>query len=99
MKTCPHCAAEIRVNELPHPGLWKDYRVCPGCGGRFTTDPATKRRQAIFIVVAVVSLVLTILMYIGNTGWLVPALMSYLFLGVWIYRGNKQLFFVPYDGE
>jgi hypothetical protein len=100
MQTCPHCDTEIRVNELPHPGLLKNYRICPKCGGRFTVDLDTKYRQAIYLVVALISLVFTVFLYFDDTVWLIPALFSYVVLGLLLYWGNKKVFFVPYeDGQ
>ena len=96
MQTCPHCDIEIRVRELRHPGLFKNFRICPNCGGSFTADTDTKYRQAIFIFVAVVSMVLTLLQYFQGSGWMIPAIVSYVLLGLIIYWGNRHVFFVPY---
>jgi len=96
--TCPHCSIEIRINELPHEGLFESYRLCPGCGGQFTVDKNTKYRQAALIVIALISLALTILLYFGESRWLVPAVISYAVLGLLIYWGNKKVYFVPYEG-
>lgn len=85
------------MRELDHPGLFENYRVCPGCGGRFTPDRKTKYRQAMSILVAIVSLVFTVLLYFQGTDWLIPGLISYLVLGLMIYRGNKRIYLVPYD--
>ena len=95
MPTCPHCSLEIRVRELRHQGLFKNFRICPNCGGRFTVDTDTKHRQAAFIVIAVISLALTLLLYDRDAKWLIPALVSYVVLGLLIYWGNKRVFFVP----
>jgi hypothetical protein len=97
MQRCPHCSREVRIRELPHPGLLENYRICPNCGGRFTVDSDTKYRQAIFIVVALVSLAFTLFLYFDDTAWLMPALVSYVVLGVLLYWGNKKVFFVPYN--
>jgi len=97
MLTCPHCKHEIRVNELPHQGLFKSFRICPECGGSFTTDSDTKYGQAIFIFIAIISLVLTIMLYFDSTGWLLPAIVSYAILGLLVYWGNKRIYFVPYN--
>lgn len=99
MKTCPHCQIEIRVRELPHPGLFSNFRVCPGCGGRFTVDTDTRIRQAICLPIALISLAFTILLYFRGTDWLAPSLASYVALGLLIYWGNRQLFFVPYKPD
>jgi hypothetical protein len=99
MQTCPHRNIEIRVRELPHQGLFGSFRVCPKCGGRFTVDTDTKYRQAACILIAVVSLVFTISLYFRGSEWLIPALVSYLVLGLLIYWGNRQLYFVPYEKD
>ena len=97
MQTCPHCNIEIRVKELRHQGLFKNYRICPDCGGSFTVDQKTKHMQAAFIVFAIISLVYTILLYYQDFKWLIPALVSYVVLGLLIYWGNRKVFFVPYE--
>lgn len=99
MQRCPHCNIEIRVRELPHQGIWKNFRICPGCGGYFTVDTKTKYRQAIFLLIAVVSLILTLLMYYQGSEWMIPAIVSYIILGIVIYWGNKHVFFVPYQED
>lgn len=99
MQTCPHCNIEIRVRELPHQGLFETFRVCPNCEGRFTVDTDTKYRQATCILIAVISLVFTILLYFRVSEWMIPALLSYVVLGLFIYWGNRKLFFVPYEKD
>ena len=99
MQTCPHCNIEIRVKELPHQGLFKSFRICPNCGGCFTADTKTKHRQAISIFIAVVSLILTLLLYFQGSEWMIPAIVSYVILGIIIYWGNKHVFFVPYQED
>lgn len=99
MQTCPHCHSEIKLRELRHQGMWKNYRLCSACGGAFTVDSATRTRQAMFIVVAVVSLVFTLFLYFVGTQWLLPALVSYGFLAGLVYWGNKHVTFVPYESE
>ena len=59
-------------------------------------DIKTRYRQAIFIFIAIVSLVLTVLLYFQGTEWLIPAMISYLILALLIYWGNKHIFLVPY---
>jgi hypothetical protein len=72
--------------------------MCPACNQAFEVDPTTKRRQAAFIVLALVSLVLTVLMWVDVTKWLPYALPSYLLLGAAIYFGNRRVFFVKSAG-
>jgi hypothetical protein len=62
-------------------------------------DTDTKYRQAAFLVITVISLAFTILLYYGYSKWLIPALVSYVVLGLLIYWGNKKLFFVPYQED
>jgi uncharacterized paraquat-inducible protein A len=97
MRTCPQCNIEIRIRELPHQGLFESFRVCPRCGGRFTVDTNTTYRQAAFIFILLLSLAFTVLLYFRGTAWLIPALVSYVVLGLFIYWGNRQLFFVPHE--
>ncbi len=44
-----------------------------------------------------ISLVFTVLLYFGDVGWLMPALASYVVLGLLLYWGNKNVFLVPYS--
>jgi hypothetical protein len=90
---------EICLRELKHPGLFKNYRVCPNCHGKFTPDTRTKHRQAIFIIVSIISLVLTMLLYFKGTEWLFPSIISYVIFVLLIYWGNKHIFLVPYQSE
>ena len=99
MTTCPHCSIEIRLRELRHQGLLKNFRICPNCGGSFTVDTNTKYRQAIFLFIALVSLAFTTLLYFKGSPWLTPALVSYVILGLLIYWGNKKLYLVPYPKD
>jgi len=94
-RSCPHCQVSVDIRSLRHQGMFKSYRICPNCQGPFEVDAKTKRRQALFIVLAMVSLTLTILVYYRGDGWLLPACISYLLLAVLIYWGNKKVYFVP----
>ncbi|HUV20584.1 MAG TPA: hypothetical protein VMZ32_02250 [Gammaproteobacteria bacterium] len=85
------------MRELRHPRLFANYRRCPHCGDCFTVDPDTKRRQAVCIVIALISLLFTVLLYFGDDRWLIPALVSYAVLVILIYHGNKRVFLVPWS--
>jgi len=97
MQRCPHCRTEIIIRELPHQGFFRSDRVCPKCNGNFTVDADTKRRQALFIIILLISLIFTLLLYYNVTNWLIPALTSYIVLGLLIYWSNKKVFLVPYN--
>lgn len=99
MHTCPHCSVEIIIRELPHQGLFASFRVCPECNEKFTVDKKTKYRQALCIFLATISLVLTILLYFQGTQWLEASIISYVAVGILIYRGNKRLFYIPYEDD
>lgn len=99
MTKCPHCSIEIRLRELRHQGFLKSFRICPNCKGSFTVDTDTKYRQAIFIFIALISLAFTMLLYFRGSKWLIPALVSYVILGLLIYWGNKQVYLVPYQKD
>lgn len=62
-------------------------------------DAKTKRRQAAFILVAIIALVLTVLLYQQGAYWLTPALIVYGVLAALVYRGNRQVYLVPVDDE
>lgn len=96
MKACPYCNTGIDIRKLDHPGLFANYRVCPECGGLFTVDTDTKYRQAIFIVIALISLVYTLQLYFCGSEWLVPSLASYVVLGLLMVWGNRKVYFVPF---
>jgi hypothetical protein len=87
------------MRELPHPGWFANYRICPVCSESFTADPGTKFRQALFIIIALVSCAFTVLLYIGSSKWLIPALVSYVVFGLLLYWANKKMFLVPYKNN
>jgi len=99
MQTCPYCKHEIRLNELPHQGFFNSFRICPNCGGKFTVDNSTKHRQAIFIIIALISLAFTVLLYFKGIDWFIPSITSYIVLGGLIYWGNKKLYLVPFKKD
>jgi len=99
MKICPYCGIEICIRRLPHPGFFKNYRICPNCQEKFTVDIDTKYRQAFCLCIVLVSLVFTLLLYMKNFEWLLPALVSYAVFGLVLYWGNKKLFYVPYKKD
>ena len=99
MKTCPYCQTEIIVKELPHPEVFKNYGICPKCNGSFTVDTDTKYRQALCLIIGIMSLVFTLFLYFDNNDWLIPAIASYVALGFITYWGNKKLYFVPYKKQ
>ena len=97
MLFCPHCQQQVELRNLPHPSLFADFRVCPGCKGKFTPDAATKKRQAVLLVVAVASLAFTSLWYFSSPVWLIPALITYVIMGLLIYHGNRRIYLVPFN--
>jgi hypothetical protein len=96
---CPHCHKGVVMRELRHPGLFANYRRCPHCGCCFTVDPDTRWRQALCIVIAFISLLFTTMLYLDDSSWLSPALLSYAALAILIYHGNKKVFLVPWSRD
>jgi predicted RNA-binding Zn-ribbon protein involved in translation (DUF1610 family) len=88
---CPHCNDAIVMRELRHQGLFACHRLCPHCGKAFSVDRDTRRRQAVCLVVALFSLLFSVLLYAGFDAWLLPALLSYAVLAILIYRGNQRV--------
>ncbi len=99
MHACPFCAGRFHVRALPHQSWWKNYRICPHCGGSITVDRDTKIRQYLFLLLTTISLVFTVMLYFESDAWLIPALASYLAMGVVLYRGTKQVRFVPCEQD
>ena len=97
MLRCPHCNAEICLQQLPYQGLFANFRICAHCAGGFTVDPETRRRQAVFLIVTLIATVITLLLYIRGTVWLIPALVIYVVWGMIFYRANKLMFLVTYQ--
>lgn len=94
MPDCPHCHTPIDLRKVKHEGLFVSYRICPACHQAFEVDAKTKRLQVVTILLALISLVLTVLMYIDVEKWLPYAVPSYLLIGIIVYYGNKRVFFV-----
>lgn len=97
MLPCPHCKNPVDLRRLEHQGVLASHRVCPHCKESFEVDPKTRRRQTAFIVLATVSLVLTVLMYFDFHRWAVFAVPTYVILGALIYLANKRVYLVKYD--
>jgi hypothetical protein len=95
MPECPHCKKVIDGNDLRDQFSIKSYRLCPSCDNPFTVDPATRYRQVIGLVIALISLAITLCLYFRGTDWLIPAIISYIILGLYIWWGNKRVEFVP----
>lgn len=99
MHSCPFCSGLFDVRALPHQSWWKNYRLCPQCGGKITVDRDTKIRQILFIVIAFISLGFTVMLHFEGNAWLLPALASYLVMAVVLYWGTKHVRFVPYESD
>ena len=99
MTTCPHCEEAIELRTLPHHGLFVSYRTCPICAEMFDVDPKTKKLQALWLILLLISLALTIFLYLQGTAWLFPACITYLVLGALLYWGNRRVYLVPADPE
>jgi len=97
MPECPHCRQVIDGKDLRDQFSLKPYRSCSSCARPFTVDVSTKYRQAIGLVIAFFSLVLTFGWFFRGIDWLIPAIISYIILGLFIYWGNKRVVFVPYE--
>ena len=97
MLRCPHCERPVDLRALRHQGMFASHRICPTCGESFEVDPHTKRRQAAFMVLALISLVLTILMYVEFRQWAPFAIPSYVVLGVFVYFANKKVYLVKHE--
>ena len=75
------------------------FRECASCGQRFTVDSATKRRQIVGVLIAIIALLLTLSLFFIGTRWLIPAIVSYLVLGGWVAWSNQRVSFIPYQED
>jgi len=99
MHACPLCQQRFHVRELPHQSWWKNYRLCPHCQAKITVDKDTKTRQRLFLIVVCISLLFTAMLQFQGNAWLLPALASYLVMGIALYWGTKHVYFVPYQDD
>lgn len=93
---CPVCDTEVSGKALALQPQFRRYRICPHCEARFTVDPCTKRRQAVAILLAFVSLYLTVRLMTDGVNWLIIACLSYGVLAAYIYFANFRVVAVPY---
>ncbi len=99
MSNCPHCKNEIDGKHLREQFSLKSYKICPSCEGLFTVDSSTKQRQALGVIIALISLLLTLGLFSMEEQLFIPAAISYVALGFYIYWANKLVLFVPYDKD
>lgn len=92
---CPHCDSQIAGKMLAMQPQLRRYRICPFCEAKFTVDRATKRRQVIAMVLALVSLYATVRLTMNGADWLILSCLSYAVLAVYIYLANSHVVAVP----
>ena len=78
------------MRELPHQDYFQSFRVCPKCGGKFTVDTDTKIRQALFMIIALISLGFTVLLYFLGSAWTGAAVASYVALALSLLWGEQS---------
>ena len=83
--TCPMCGSDIRGRSLISQFGLKSDRVCPDCGGKYTSAPKTNRRQFPIIFLAFIALGTVTAVGLNGLGWLLPAILSNIIL--WCYVG------------
>lgn len=96
MHKCPLCCNQFRVKELGYGRIFTNYRICPHCDGKIIVDKDTRYRYLVFIVISLISLVFTLFLYFDGSKWLVPALATYVVMGVYLYWCTNNVYFVPY---
>ena len=97
MPNCPHCNKEISAGTLSERFSAKPYRQCPFCGGRFTVDERTRRRQGVAALLAVVSFGLTLAMLFEGVRWLPLASLCYCALALVIDMTERGSRFLPFE--
>lgn len=99
MPECSRCKQVIEGKDLQDQVSFKRCRSCPSCAHPFTVDVSTKYRRVIGLLIAIISLALIFGLFYGGTDWLIPTIISYIILALFIYRSNMRVVFVPYDND
>jgi transposase-like protein len=93
---CPACGSDMRSRSLWSPLSLKPYRVCPDCNAKYTSDSKSKRRQVPIMVLALISLGLSIGVTLRRSDWLLPAFVSVIVLGVYVGYAVSKITYVRY---
>ena len=93
---CPVCNSDMRSRSLLSHYSLKPYRVCPDCNAKYTTDAKSKRRQGPIAILALVALALTFAARFEGSSWLIPALVSYIVMWVYIGYALSKIEYVRY---
>ncbi len=96
MPNCPFCDFIISGKDVKNTISFKSYSSCPNCDGHYTIDRATKRRQIIAILIALISLTFTIGWCFLNQEWLIPSIVSYIVLIGFIIWANRKVRYIAY---
>jgi len=94
---CPVCGSDMRSRSLFSRYDLKPYRVCPDCNARYTTDLKTRKRQVPMLLLALIALGLSAAIGIRGFVWLLPAVVSYIILWVYVGYAVSKVTYVQYQ--
>ena len=80
---------------LSHYSL-KPYRVCPDCNAKYTADSKTKKRQIPIMLLALTAVGLTFAVRWKGFVWLLPAMVNYIILWVYVGYALSKVTYVQY---
>jgi len=93
---CPWCGSDMRGASLLSHLTLKPYRTCPDCNAKYTSDPNSRKRQLPIAILCLLVLGLSLAVGAKGSGWLVPAVLSYITLGAYLYYSLSRIGYVKY---
>jgi hypothetical protein len=93
---CPVCGSDMRSRSLLSHYSLKPYRVCPDCNARYTADLNTKKQQVPIVLLTLIALGLTAAVSISGLVWILPAVVSYIILLVYVGYAVSKVAYVRY---
>lgn len=93
---CPGCGSDMRSRSLLSHYSMRPYRVCPDCGGKYTSDTKTRRRQFTLIALVLIALGSTAAFWCQGIDWRAPAIFSNIVLWCYVGYALSKVEYVPY---
>ena len=93
---CPWCDSDMRGASLLSLYTLKPYRTCPDCKAKYTSDPDSRKRQLPIAILCLLVLGLSLAVGAEGSGWLVPAVLSYIALGAYLFYTLSRIRYVKY---
>ena len=95
---CPVCGSDMRSRSLYFNYSLKPYRVCPDCGARYCSDPVSKNRLWLIILLAMLVMGLTIIARFNGSYWWGLVVLNHVALWGYLVYAVSKITYVKYDG-